>query len=334
MRILVRLPNWLGDAVMATPALTNMIRRTGSTEVVLVGAPLVADLFRPDPAYVHVEADTTKTCPFRPAALWSLARRLRRDHGPFDLAVAFPNSLSSAFLLRAVGARRRVGATRGWKNALLTDPITVVDRSHQVRAYNAVVNGLTGHADDAGPMKLYVQQPQSYPRPTAGIAPGAAYGSAKRWEPKRFGEVAAALASRYDLLVFGSPSEVGMAAQIEEVLRHRGVANYRNLAGQTTITQLLSMVAGLDLLIANDSGTMHIGTALGIPLVAIFGATDPAYSHPWRHDRHAVVHHDVPCAPCMRRTCPLPRHACMEEIEADQVLAAVEGVEAKIESGV
>lgn len=329
MRILVRLPNWLGDAVMATPALANLTRRLDDPQLVLVGAPGVAAMFRGDPTYLHVEPDTTKSHRLRPVALWRLARRLRRQYGPFDLAIALPNSLSSAFLLRAAGAERRVGSRRGWKNVLLTDPVTIADRSHQVRVYNQVINRATGHDDTPGPMTLHVPTRCTFDRATVGIAPGAAYGSAKRWKPKRFGAVAAQLAARYDIVIFGAPPETAMAAEIEDVLRRHGVTNYRNVAGKTTIAELLSMIAGLDLLIANDSGAMHIGAALGIPLVVVFGATDPGYSHPWHHDCYAVVHHPVPCAPCMRRTCPLDYHACMEEISPDEVLAAVDAVESK-----
>jgi heptosyltransferase-2 len=251
-----------------------------------------------------------------------LARKLCEIYGHFDLAIAFPNSLSSRLLLYMTGARQRVGARRRWRNMWLTHAVRVSPSAHQAQVYNQIVNRHLGTDYETGPMALYVPQRHAYARRTIGLNPGAAYGSAKRWEPAGFAQVAGELAAEYDIVLFGSPAEVAMASEIESHLRASGVTNVCNLAGRTSIPQLLSMIAGLDLLVTNDSGPMHIAAAFQIPTVAIFGPTDPIATSPWRNERSVIVRRDLPCAPCMKRTCPLGHHACMKEISAREVLAA------------
>jgi heptosyltransferase II len=325
-RVLVRMPNWLGDAVMATPALTNLMRHCPGAEVVLVGAAPVVDLFEPDPAFRAVCRDSSKAWRFRPAGLRHLARSLAAEHGPFDLALAFPNSLSSALLVWFSAAKRRIGVRRLGRRPLLTQPVPVDTSAHQAEIYNQLVNGAFGTDYETGPTRLYVAEPHRYARPTVGINPGAAYGSAKRWPQEQFAAAAAALADRYDIAIFGSPREREMASAIVTLLEQRGVHNCQNLAGRTSIATLTAMIAGLDLIITNDSGPMHMAGALGVPIVAIFGSTNHIQTCPWHHPLTAIVRHDLPCAPCMRRTCPLERHACMEDIEPEEVIAAARQV--------
>jgi len=321
-RILVRMPNWLGDAVMATPALANLMRHFVDAEVVLVGSAPVAEMFRHDPALRGVHADTSRSWRFRPLGLRHLAWSLRRDYGPFGLALAFPNSLSSALLLRFSGAARRVGVERTGRRLLLTQAVRVDTRAHQARVYNQLVNGGLGTDYETGPTTLHVPAPQHYARKTLGINAGAAYGTAKRWRPERFAEVAARLSDRYDIIIFGSPRETDIAGEISMSLRRHGVANFRNMAGRTSIATLLSMIAGLDLMITNDSGPMHIAGALAVPSVTIFGSTNHLQTSQWHNQQSVIVRRDLPCAPCMRRTCPLKEHACMDEIHPQEVIDA------------
>jgi heptosyltransferase-2 len=138
--------------------------------------------------------------------------------------------------------------------------------------------------------------------------------------------VAAALADRYDIAIFGSARETALAGEIVTLAQQQGVRNCRNLAGHTSVTALTAMLAGLDLVVTNDSGPMHIAAAVGTPIVAIFGSTNHVQTCPWRHTQTVIVRHDLPCAPCMRRTCPLDYHACMEDIEPEEVIAAARRV--------
>jgi heptosyltransferase-2 len=322
MKILMRMPNWLGDGVMATPALNNLRRHFADARFTLLASRPVAEMFRVDPAFAAVEIDASKTRRPRLAGIRAEARRLRREHGPFDLAFCFTNSFASKLLVRMTGARRRVAVSRDWTDLLVTDPVRVDQSAHQVELWNQMINGHLGTDYETGPTTLYVPAPHSYPRPTLGVNPGAAYGGAKRWNPRRFAEVAARLADRFDIVIFGGPNETEMAAEIEATLRASGVTNYENLAGRTTIAELLARIAGLRLFVTNDSGPMHIAGAFGVPSVTIFGSTNHEQSRQWRNARSAIVRHEVACAPCMKRVCPLGHHECMEKVHADEVVEA------------
>lgn len=316
------MPNWLGDAVMATPALGNLRQHFVDAEVVLVGSPIVAELFSADPALRAVIADQSKLTRFRSRAVARLGRRLAHEHGPFDLAVGFPNSFSSRLLLWSCGASQRAGGNRGLSRFLLNRPVVVDRRAHQAEIYNQVVNGCLGEDYPTGPTHVFVRAAHDYPRATAGINPGAAYGSAKRWPPERFAAVACELAGQYDLVLFGGPAEAEMVGEIASLLRQSGIHNFQNLAGKTTVTELAERLAGLELLVTNDSGPMHLAGAFDVPTVSVFGATNHIRTCQWRNPLATIVRHELPCAPCMKRTCPLGHHACMNEIEADEVLAA------------
>jgi len=321
MRVLVQMPNWIGDAVMATPALNNLLEHHRGAEFFLVASPFVAEMFRADPTYRAVVTDASRSRRLRLIGLWNLGRRLRLHHGPFDLAWSFVNSLSSRILLRASGAPMRVAKKHARHDFLLTNPVSVQRGVHHAVRYNHVVNGFLGTEYATGPTTLHCAEPRRYGRPTVGINPGAAYGDAKRWHPEGFVETAHALASDFDIVLFGGPKERDLTREMESVLRAGGVRNLHN-ATACTMAELLSMIAGLDLFITNDTGPMHIAGAFGVPTVAIFGATDPERTHPWANPHVRVVQRDLPCAPCGKRTCPLEHHDCMTRIESREVIDA------------
>ena len=321
MRILVRMPNWIGDAVMETPALNNLVAHHPDARFVLVGSPLVAEMLRPDPRFHAVLADTSKQCRSRLLGIAHLGRQLRAGYGPFDLAWSFVNSLSSRLLCAASRARRRVARRHGWHDVMLTDAIGLRGSPHEARAANQIVNTFLGTDYPTGPTALYVEKPERFPRPTAGINPGAAYGESKRWLADRFAETARALAADHDIVLFGGPRDRQVVARIEAQLKDQGVGNVRNAVG-CTMAQLLSLTAGLRLFVTNDTGPMHIAGALAIPTVAVFGSTDPARTSPWDHPHVKIVCHALPCAPCKERICPLKHHDCMRQIEAAEVIRA------------
>jgi heptosyltransferase-2 len=321
MNVLVRMPNWIGDAVMATPALNNLLRHFNGAEFVLVGSPFVAEMFREDPQFRAVATDASKLRKFHLVNVWNLGRQLRSRHGPFDLAWSFVNSLSSRVLLRASGASRRVAKKHAWHDFSLTHAIPVGADLHDAERQTVVVNSYLGTDYETGPTSLYVRESHRYGRPTAGINPGAAYGDAKRWPHERFAETALAIASYFDVVLFGGPKDLDVVNEIETVLRGKGVQNLRNAAG-CSIAELLSLMADLDLFITNDTGPMHIAGAFGIPTVAVFGATNPDHTRPWANPKARIVRHELPCAPCGKRTCPLKHHECMRRIESREVIDA------------
>ncbi len=322
MQILVRMPNWLGDAVMCTPALDELRCRAGDGSLVLVTPPGIADLFRHDPRIDGVVIDRVKSRVVGVKSLGKLARSVRDRYGRFDVAFSFKNSFSARYLLYATGAERRVGKRSRWSDILLTDLVDCDTRQHQVEEYSQIVRGYFDNEEQPGPLTLHVPDRRQYMRPTIGIAPGTAQGGSKAWAVDHFAETARRLCRQVDLMIIGSGKELELGEQIESVLRQAGIENFENLVGRTTVAELLSVIGGLNLFIGNDSGPMHVAAALGVPTVAMFGPTHPYRAYPWRHPHCKVLYKDVECAPCWRRTCPLKHHACMRQIEIQEVVSA------------
>jgi heptosyltransferase-2 len=312
---------------MCTPALDNLRRQLPQARFVVVGSPGAGQLLAGDPRWDAFVPDTTKSQRLRLLAGTRLGRQLRRDYGPFELAFTFKNSFSARWLLKAAGARHRVGGRVNWSDLLLTHAVPAASGQHYVQWYNQIVNGYFGSQHAAGPLSLHVAQPSAFARPTAGIAPGSAYGSARRWDADRLGAVAVALSRDFDVLILGGPQEREQANTIEMCLRQAGVTGFRNLTGQS-VSEMVSNMAGMKLYIGHDSGTTHMAAALGVPTVAIYGSTAPALAYPWRHSASRIVRRTVPCAPCNRRVCPLKHHACMQQITVHEVLEAASSLAA------
>lgn len=317
MKILVELPTWLGDTVMATPALENLYAAFPNAEITLVGSYISTEVLGAHPRVTRIVTDTTKQKGFRPLNIYRLAKML----GPHDLAISFRSHFYSRLLLKLTGTKKIYLYNK--KTIHYPLPTTHSARSaiHQVEKYAAFINTVTGRNDTPGPLRLDWPK-KTFPRPTLGINPGATYGSAKRWYPEKFAEVAAAMAGHFDIVIFGGPAERDIASDIERMVRERGVENVENLAGKTSIPELCSLIAGLDLFITGDSGPMHIAAAYQIPTVAIFGPTKHKETSQWMNPKSVIVRHDLECAPCMKRTCPIKTHECMKGISAEEVIEA------------
>ncbi len=307
MKILIELPTWLGDAVMATPALENLFSAYPDAEVTLFGSYAATEALKAHPRVEKSVVDTTRQGGIRVVKLYKTAKEL----GHFDLAISFRSHPYSRLLLFLTGSEER----HRYKK------VNNVSR-HQVLRYQDFINTVTGQINMPGPLRLYYPA-KSYDRPTLGINPGASYGSAKRWYPEKFAEVAVTLSGKYDIIVFGGPGEKRIADEIEETVRKQKVKNIRNLAGQTSIPELCSAIGGVDLFLTGDSGPMHIAAAYGVPTVALFGPTRHEETCQWQNNRSILLRKEMECAPCMKRTCPLKHHACMKEISAADVLRAV-----------
>ncbi len=306
LNILIEIPAWLGDCVMATAAIESLLAAHPDAQVTAVGAPASCQLFAEHPRVGRVVADTTKENTLRLLGMWRLGRELGRH----DLALSFRSHLYSRLLLGLTGSpRRHVYRREGLQG-------------HQVEKYQIFVNKVAGVDEAPGDLRICFA-PARYERPTLGINPGATYGSAKRWYPDRFAEVSSALSRSYDIVIFGGPTERGIADDIEAHIRGMGVGNVANLAGKTSIKELCERIGGLDLFITGDSGPMHIAAAYKVPTVAIFGPTRHEVTSPWNNERSIIVRHDLECAPCMERECPLGHHDCMKLIASGEVLAAV-----------
>jgi len=229
----------------------------------------------------------------------------------FDLAISFRSSFRSKVFLYFINAKQKFQFSKKYINM------------HQVEKYNTFINQALHTDYAANDLKLYIK-PFHYDKPSLGINPGATYGSAKRWYPGEFAKVAIKLSKNYNIIIFGGPTETEIAKDIERKIRKSGVDNIQNLAGKTTIKELISKIAGLSQFITNDSGPMHIAAAYKIPTIAIFGPTNHKETHQWMNPREIIIRKEIACAPCMKRTCPLKHHECMKLIKAEDVLKTID----------
>ena len=319
--LIVRLPNWLGDTVMAVPALRAIRRARSTARVVAVGpwAGILAD---------QGLVDTVVIYPRSTLARIRLADTVRAVGA--DTVVLLPNSLESALAAWYWGARRRAGFAVGGRTWLVTDPLPLPSpRRHQVDEYLMIVEALGIEVTDREP-RLDPPAPTSVERararelldmvgvtarPLVGIHLGAAYGSAKVWPADRTIELCGEVRRTGGTpLLLGAPDDAGVAAAVEKETRAP------SLVGRDRPELLAAVLTEIDALVSGDTGVSHLAAALGTPAVALFGPTDPDLTAP--RGRAAVVRHPVPCAPCFYRACPID-HPCMQAIEAPDVMARV-----------
>lgn len=336
-RILVRGPNWLGDAVMCEPALRGLRRLFPDAQIALLVKPAVADLFAGHPALTRVLTYDTKGRHAGLSGKWVLAGQLRRQG--FDLAVLFQNAFEAAFLTFLAGVPRRYGYATDGRSLLLSDPVAAPDRRtlvHQVHYYWDLLKplGLTG--DPTAPeLVVFPEEEQAMAGRLAqggltasdvvvGINPGSTYGGAKRWLPERFAEVTERLCrtiresheQQVSVVIFGAKGEERLGQEIAARLSSRSLV----LSGATTIRELMAAVKRCATLLTNDTGPMHIASAFQVPVVAIFGPTDWRTTAPFG-SAHTIVRQPVDCAPCLLRECPID-HRCMTRVSVEQVYEA------------
>ena len=319
MRILVILPNWLGDAVMATPAIELLAKEYPSAKFTFVGSYVSIEALKYHPRCEKAVVDATKQASNRLVATYKLAKEL----GTFSLAVSFRNQIHSSLLLRFTGTVISI-ARQSWHSMfLLSHTPNISTNQHLVKQYaQLAMSDNHEYKNEPPALKLYIE-PTQYDKPTLGINAGATYGSAKRWYPDKFAEVAAAFHERYNIIIFGGPNEVAMAAEIEMHLKGKNVHNYTNLAGKTNIKELCANIAACSLFVTNDSGPMHVAASYQVPTVAIFGPTRYKETSQWMNEKSKIVRHEMECSPCMKRECPLGHHNCMKGIMAEEVIEAI-----------
>jgi len=325
MRILIILPNWLGDAVMATPAIELLSSYHPNARFTFVGSYVTVEALKHHPLCERAIVDETKQASSRLLATYKLAKEL----GEFSLAVSFRNQLHASLLLRFTSTVICIARASWHSRFLLSHTPNIKTSQHLVKQYSelAMIN-VDSFNHEIPNLKLYIE-PKKYERPSLGINAGATYGSAKRWYPERFAEVGAAFSDKYDIIIFGGPNEVEMAQDIEDNLIASNVKNYINLAGKTDIEELCSCIGGCSLFITNDSGPMHVAAAYQVPTIAIFGPTKYKETSQWKNEKSKIIRHEMECSPCMKRECPLKHHDCMKGITASEVIEAVKEIKLK-----
>ena len=336
-RLLVRGPNWIGDAVMSEPAMAALQELFPTTEITLLVKPTIAELLRGHPALHQV---LVYEDPGRHAGItgkWTLAGALRRLQ--FDLAILFQNAFEAALLTFLAGIPRRYGYATDGRSFLLSDPITVPERTktgHQVQYYMDLLRPLGSEGPAESPrLFLSSEEEQATDRRLAesgitesdlllGLNPGSTYGGAKRWLPERFAETADRLireqgahsGRRVRVVIVGARGEEALGRAVADRMQIKPI----QLSGRTTIRELMAVIKRCALFLTNDTGPMHIAAAFGVPVVALFGPTDSRTTSPFGNG-HTIVRHAVECSPCLLRECPID-HRCMTRISVDEVYEA------------
>ena len=314
LHLLVRSPNWLGDACMAAPAIRAIKSGRPDLHLTILAPAKLAPLWRE-----ISEVDQVLEIP--PKASPRSVARLIRKAGRFDAAFLLPNSLRSALEVRLARIPRRVGRDihrgRRFLNQLMTTYRNVHPTVHQSEELMTIIRHLGG---EVPPPRIPRDKPEGSLR--VAICPGAEYGAAKRWPLERYRSVMELVSKKYDLtwVVVGTPKE----ADLGETLAKNFPGKVENLCGKTTLSELIGELKSSTLLLTNDTGTMHLADLLGVPVVAIFGSTEPSLTGPTgtTNPPHRVIRRKVECSPCYLRECPID-FRCMTEITVEMVSNAV-----------
>ncbi len=313
MKIFIEIPTWLGDAVMCTPAIENIVSIYPNCKLVIFGSFVSTALFKYHPNIEKIIIDNSKKEGFRYINLYKLAKQI--DH--IDMAFSFRKNFTTKYLLYFIDAKEKYIYKR----------MDSSNDTHQVIRYNQFVNDNLQTSLKPNKLKIYTKDIlKDTQKRTLGINPGATYGSAKRWYPKEFAKVCIELSKEYNIKIFGGPNETNIAYDIEEQLKKNNIINYENLAGKTTIDELISFISTLDMFITNDSGPMHVAAAFDIPTIAIFGPTRYKETSAWMNKNFILLRKDISCSPCMKRVCPLKHHNCMKQITAQDVLDIIKKI--------
>ncbi|MCX6966683.1 MAG: lipopolysaccharide heptosyltransferase II [Verrucomicrobia bacterium] len=319
--IVVRSSNWLGDAVMTTPAVQAIKRGRPDVRLTVLVKAKLADYWRRIP-----EVDEVLT--LEPSdSVFSVARKLR---GRFDVAVVLPNSIRSALEPWLAGVPRRVGYPAQWRRKLLNQPRDISAKKrqqprparHQLFHYLELADWLGAEIGTPQPADFFSTIARNA-LPSGpikiGLCPGAEYGPAKRWQPERFAQVANAVSAQREVewVLFGVAGD----AAIGEEISGRITGKQTNLIGKTTLAELMDRLSECAVLLTNDTGTMHLAAALGVPTVAIFGSTEPQLTAPLGPG-HRILRHQVACSPCFLRECPID-FRCMNAVTAEEAASAV-----------
>lgn len=325
--ILVRMPNWIGDLVMATPVLKDLKDH-------FKGAKLTAMCLAGQGALIDHHPYVDEVFQFHRTSGW-IHRPEHHDifeplqRGNYDLGLLLTNSFSSAWWLWRGRVKNRIGYSMHGRWLLLNHPVCLpidYEKVHQVTLYKRLLVPLGIPVSDSKP-ELFVSD-ESFNAARAllrkygvdrdstllGINPGAAYGTAKCWPPERFREVILQLLKQPEnrIVCFGDHGSASVVNEICRDLPKRVI----NLAGKTSLSELVALIKCCDVLLSNDSGPMHIATAVGTPPLALFGSTSDTKTSPYGMGK--VIHKHVECSPCYRRVCPID-FRCMKRIEVEEV---------------
>ncbi len=336
-KIMVRATNWIGDAVMSLPALEALQVRFPDAEVIPVAKSWVSGVYAHYPGIRRFIVYDSEGEHRGSRGFSRLVRELRAER--FDAAILFQNAFHAAWMAWRAGIPNRIGYARDGRAGLLTGAIEAplaAACGHQAFYYLHLLfrSGLIARPEPPRPLDqawLAVPPEESAwaegylqslglqgPRFLVGLVPGASFGPAKRWPPGRFAGLADRLiaALNADVLIFGSRAERPLAEEVAQEMSHTPSI----VAGETSLGQSMALLERCRLVITNDSGSMHVASALALPVIAVFGSTDYHATGPLGPYAMAVQHR-VACNPCGQRVCPID-FRCMEGVTVAMVYRA------------
>ncbi len=328
-KILIRATNWIGDAIMTTPAVRTIRQNFPKAEISILVHPWVADVFSASPYIDRIIPYQKRSVHSGLSGMRRLSRELRRQN--FDLAILLQNAFEAALIVKLAGIPLRLGYSRDCRGILLSHAIGLKKQRkkiHQVHYYQRL---LTDAGFKLGPDELFLQVSQadrdsaarflnSQEGPLIGLNPGAAYGPAKRWPAEKYADLAHMVEQKYQarVMVFGTNDDRQAAAVIA-----RRCKEIIDLTGRTTLAEAMALIDQCQVFVTNDSGLMHVAAALKTPLAAIFGSTNPVTTGPFS-ENNIILRQPLPCSPCMETHCRQNNFACMENIGVEDVLTAVD----------
>jgi heptosyltransferase II len=337
---MVRATNWVGDAIMALPALRGVRAKFADAHIAIVARPYVADIYRGQGVCDELIAYDPRGAEKGFGGRERLAARLREEK--FDAALLLQNAFDAAWLAWRAGIPERIGYARDGRGILLTKSVAVpkvgeipaheqfyylelVRRAgwvERVEGEREISLAISRESGEAAEKKLIASGVRSNANGVGAlrvaIGAGASYGSAKCWLPERFAEVANRLMEESDaeIILFGTANETAVSNAIVAGMKQKPI----DLTGKTAIAELPALLSRCQLFVGNDSGAMHVASAVGLPVVAIFGPTDPFGTAPVT-PKCTIVQEKPYCSPCFLRRCPTD-HRCMTRVSAESVTAA------------
>lgn len=326
--IIVKMPNWVGDLVMATPILADLHNKWPDVPITAMCLSSLAPLLQYDPNIEEIYSYKRPNRWIPHQEHWAIIEKIRQ--GEYDLGLLLTNSFSSAWWFRLGKVKQRVGFSKNMRRWLLTKALPFpknIQKQHLVLTYKSLLASLGIPVSNTDPC-LYLSEEERTAAEAllhgcgitigknivVGINPGAAYGSAKCWLPERFREVTKSLLENPNVYViyFGDPNGAPLVHEICKDMPERVI----DLAGKTTLRELMALINCCSVFLSNDSGPMHMAAALKVPVLALFGSTSEIKTGPYGIGK--VIHKHVDCSPCYKRTCPID-FRCMTRIGVDEV---------------